>query len=118
MVHAIQKAREALSEAIDYFDGRADAEYFTDSPSPVPNEEMKRLVECQEALAALEAERGENELLRGRGAVALDDLYRAARAHPKTLGRRHWREKLRQVLQQGPFERLDRGVWRLQGDGP
>ncbi len=35
--------REALQEVEDYMDQRADAEYFTDSPAPVGNEEMRLL---------------------------------------------------------------------------
>lgn len=55
------------------------------------------------------------DVLRDRGAVRLDDLYRAIERHPKTRGRRHWREKVRQVLQQrGPFERVAPGVWQTK----
>lgn len=44
--------------------------------------------------------------------VALADLYRAFAGHPKTAGNPHWRDKLRQVLQRGSFERVEKGVWR------
>lgn len=51
--------RDALAEALrqcrGYFDDRADAEYFTDSPTPLPNEEMRLLVEIDDALATLES---------------------------------------------------------------
>ena len=40
----------ALEECEEYFDQRADAEYFTDSPSPVGNEEMTMLVLVRQAL--------------------------------------------------------------------
>lgn len=30
-----------FDDLLEYFDGKQDAEYFTDSPSPVANEEMK-----------------------------------------------------------------------------
>lgn len=43
---------EALENAGEYFDQRADAEYFTDGSSPVGNEEMTRLSEIKEAIAA------------------------------------------------------------------
>ena len=46
------------------------------------------------------------------GQVALGDLYRAFVDHPKTRANQHWREKLRQALQKGAFERVDKGVWR------
>jgi hypothetical protein len=46
------------------------------------------------------------------GPVALGDLYRAFADHPKTQGNRHWRDKLRQVLQRGEFERVDKGLWQ------
>lgn len=45
------------------------------------------------------------------GPVSLAEIYRALAAHPKALGNQHWRAKVRQVLQQGPFRRVDRGVW-------
>ncbi len=44
--------------------------------------------------------------------VALADLYRAFADHPKTRGNQHWRDKLRQVLQRGQFERVDKGLWQ------
>ena len=47
-----------------------------------------------------------------RGPVRLDDLYRAFARHPKARANPNWRAKIRQVLQMGPFERVDRGVWR------
>lgn len=46
------------------------------------------------------------------GPVALAEIYRAFADHPKTAGKRHWQEKLRQVLQRGRFERVEKGVWR------
>jgi hypothetical protein len=42
---------EALEECHEYFDGRADAEYTTDSASPTGNEEMRLLVQVNDALA-------------------------------------------------------------------
>ena len=50
---------------------------------------------------------------RQEGPVALADLYQLMKDHPKTKGRQHWQAKVRQVLQQGPFERVGRGEWRL-----
>jgi hypothetical protein len=52
---------------------------------------------------------------RQRGPVRVDDLYRAFAAHPKTRDNRHWKAKLRQVMQRGPFERVGRGEWRMAG---
>jgi hypothetical protein len=49
------------------------------------------------------------------GVISLQDLYRAFAGHPKTRSNQHWREKLRQVLQRGQFERVDRGLWRRIG---
>jgi hypothetical protein len=46
------------------------------------------------------------------GPVALGDLYRAFADHPKTRANQHWRDKLRQVLQRGQFERVDKGLWQ------
>lgn len=43
--------------------------------------------------------------------VALADIYRAFADHPKAARNPHWRDKLRQTLQQGAFRRVDRGLW-------
>ena len=47
---SISTLREALEEIAPYFEDRADAEYFTDSPIPVGNDEMKYLAVTQNAL--------------------------------------------------------------------
>lgn len=47
-----------------------------------------------------------------RGPVRLDEMYRAFARHPKAAANPNYRAKIRQVLQQGPFERVDRGVWK------
>ena len=36
-----------FDELIEYLEQREDAEYFTDSPSPVPNEEMRMLIDLR-----------------------------------------------------------------------
>jgi hypothetical protein len=46
------------------------------------------------------------------GPIALGELYRAFADHPKARANQHWRDKLRQVLQRGGYERVDKGVWR------
>jgi hypothetical protein len=46
-----------------------------------------------------------------RGPVSLAEIYSAFARHPKTHRNRNWRAKIRQVLQHGPFKRVDRGVW-------
>lgn len=46
------------------------------------------------------------------GAVSLPEIYQAFASHPKVRGRAHWQDKLRQVLQQGPFDRVERGLWK------
>lgn len=46
------------------------------------------------------------------GPVSLADIYRAFRNHPKTHGKQHWRAKLRQALQRGEYERVERGIWQ------
>lgn len=58
----------------------------------------------REALEEWFADRG--------GAVPLSEIYRAFAEHPKARGRIHWQDKLRQVLQQGPFDRVERGLWK------
>lgn len=45
-------------------------------------------------------------------AVPLAEIYRAFSGHPKTQKNAHWQEKIRQVLQRGNFERVEKGVWR------
>lgn len=49
----LRAIRSALGECAEYFEQRADAEYFTDSASPCGNEEMRLLVEVQQAVAGL-----------------------------------------------------------------
>ncbi|MDA4845985.1 DNA N-6-adenine-methyltransferase [Hoeflea poritis] len=48
----------------------------------------------------------------GRTAT-LDALYRELAASPKSARNRNYKAKIRQVLQRGLFERVDRGIWRL-----
>lgn len=51
----LRAVRSALGECAEYFEQRADAEYFTDNASPVGNEEMRLLVEVQQAIAGMPA---------------------------------------------------------------
>lgn len=44
--------------------------------------------------------------------VSLGELYGAFADHPKVQANQHWRDKLRQVLQRGRYERVDKGLWR------
>ena len=53
MERRISALAETLRDCEEYFDSRADAEYFTDSPAPVPNEAMRMQSQTNEALAAL-----------------------------------------------------------------
>lgn len=46
-------------------------------------------------------------------AVSLDTIYRALASSSKAKRNPHYQAKIRQILQKGPFERVDRGVWRL-----
>lgn len=55
--NAYEQAIEALESAEEYFESRADAEYFTDRASPVGNKEMHLLGEMREAIAALKAQK-------------------------------------------------------------
>ena len=54
----MSKRLEILRTLRDYFSERADAEYFTDSPSPVANEEMKMLALVEELEAPASGEAG------------------------------------------------------------
>lgn len=49
---------------------------------------------------------------RHSGVVTLAEIYLAFVDHPKTSTNKFWQEKIRQVLQKGRFERVDKGVWR------
>lgn len=46
------------------------------------------------------------------GPVSLGDLYRAFANHPKSRSNQHWKDKLRQMLQRGTYERVDKGLWQ------
>jgi len=46
-------------------------------------------------------------------ALPVAELYRALAGSAKATGNPHWREKIRQTLQRGPFTAVERGVWRL-----
>lgn len=55
--HLIAAAPEmlaALREVEEFLDDQAEAEYFTDRASPVPNQAMRLLVEVREAIAKAE----------------------------------------------------------------
>lgn len=46
--------------------------------------------------------------------LTLPELYDRIKGHPKTDGRRHWKAKVRQIVQREHcFERLSRGVWQI-----
>jgi hypothetical protein len=49
---ALALAREALTMCEAHLEERAEAEYFPDRAAPVPNDEMRLLVDVQAALAA------------------------------------------------------------------
>lgn len=47
-------------------------------------------------------------------AMHLHDLYRELAGSPKARRNPHWREKIRQTLQRGPFLPLGGGVWQVE----
>jgi hypothetical protein len=53
------RIRNTLELCRDYFEQRADAEYFTDSASPCGNEEMQLLVDVEDALRRVGLPNGE-----------------------------------------------------------
>lgn len=53
LCEAAQDVLDVLMECRDYFDSRADAEYFPDSPYPRTNEEMDRLTDIDAVLKRL-----------------------------------------------------------------
>lgn len=48
------------------------------------------------------------------GAVPLAELYKIFAAHPKARSNPTWRATLRRTLQEGPFQRVARGVWQAE----
>ena len=53
-------------------------------------------------------------LAKKRGPVSLAEIYCAFAGHPKTRRNKHWRAKLRQVLQGDGFVRVGRGVYAAE----
>lgn len=47
------------------------------------------------------------------GRLDLARAYDAVEGHPKAAANPHWRDKVRQVLQRAPFERVDTAAYRL-----
>lgn len=56
--HRVKYAEAVFRYCEEYFDQRADAEYFPDSPAPHPNEEMKLLMEIRALLNPTNKESG------------------------------------------------------------
>lgn len=53
-------------------------------------------------------------LTRLGGTASLTLLYSVIERHPRTRTRKHWKAKVRQVLEMSDaFVRVDRGVWSL-----
>lgn len=53
-------------------------------------------------------------IMRQRGPMRLDEIYRAIQGHAKASGRKHWREQVRKVLQTaGTFQRIAPATWSL-----
>lgn len=52
--NAMARVIANLQDVREYFDDRADAEYFTDRAEPVPNEEARLLVTVDECIETLE----------------------------------------------------------------
>jgi hypothetical protein len=65
---------DIIAEMREYFEQRADAEYFTDSAGPVPNEEMRMLAKLDELQAARETA----GLSRGELDTPMTDKFKAA----------------------------------------
>lgn len=52
-------------------------------------------------------------LLERRGEVGLAELYLLVEPAASRRGNRHWRDKVRQIVQRSPFQRVGRGIYRL-----
>ena len=54
-----------------------------------------------------------DQLTQGEGGtVSVAKLYELVRGHPKTGSNKHWKAKVRQTLQRGPFTPLGEGRWK------
>jgi hypothetical protein len=91
--------------------GMGDADQLADSglagafvPLVIPRSVVVQLIEPSWAGLV-------RQHLVGRGPVSLATLYRLVQASPKAARNPHWRAKVRQVLQQGVGQRVDRGIW-------
>lgn len=47
------------------------------------------------------------------GQAQLEDIYREIDGHEKCKNNAHWKDKIRQVLQQGAYESNGKGYWRV-----
>lgn len=56
LLKRMRQMKSALQECESYFEERADAEYFTDSPDPCGNAEMRILMEVRAAIEGLPAD--------------------------------------------------------------
>lgn len=52
-------------------------------------------------------------MARRDGPMTVAQLYKALADSPKARANRHWKAKVRQTLQRGPFEPQGNGVWQL-----
>jgi len=53
------------------------------------------------------------------GTATLNTLYGTVELHPKTVDRRHWKAKVRQVLQShAAFVRVAKGTWSFASEHP
>lgn len=93
--------------------GMRDADVLAGQPLPgafvpllVPRSWLVGAMPTEPSWAALV-----RKALAGRGPVALADLYRLVADHPKAARNPNWRAKVRQVLQLGAGQRVDRGLW-------
>lgn len=45
--------------------------------------------------------------------ATMEEIYGEIEGHKKCASNPHWKAKVRQVLQSGPFKSVRRGVWKL-----
>ena len=45
--------------------------------------------------------------------ATMEEIYREIAGHKKCETNPHWKAKVRQILQTGPFVSVQRGVWAL-----
>ncbi len=107
----------APSVLVAYGDGDADRlQAFTAWPGRyVPLRPQRRFILVAVPPAMTWRQLLSNVMERQGRAARLEEIYVLLAQHPKAMKNPNWQAKVRQILQRGPFRRLDRGLWEFAG---